>query len=55
MGSKTTEYIKKRGLEWTFDLHVDDYSTYRLWGDKTLYLENVECSGEPKDMAALTL
>ena len=25
------------------------------WGDKTLYLKNVKCSGEPKNMAALTL
>ena len=26
---------------------------YRRWGDKTLYLKNVKCSGEPKNMAAL--
>ena len=29
--------------------------TYRRWGDKTSYLKNVKCSGEPKNMAALTL
>ena len=28
---------------------------YRRWGDKTSYLKNVKCSGEPKHMAALTL
>ena len=28
---------------------------YRRWGDKTLYLKNFKCSGEPKNMAALTL
>ena len=25
------------------------------WGDKTSYLKNVKCSGEPKNMAAITL
>ena len=30
-------------------------TAYRRWGDKTLYLKNVKCSGEPKNMAALTL
>ena len=29
--------------------------TNRRWGDKTLYLKNVKCSGEPKNMEALTL
>ena len=29
--------------------------TYRRWGDKTSYLKNFKCSGEPKNMAALTL
>ena len=28
---------------------------YRRWGDKTSYLKNVKCSGEPKNMAASTL
>ena len=28
---------------------------YRRWGDKTSYLKNVKCSGEPRNMAALTL
>ena len=28
---------------------------YCWWGDKTRYLKNVRCSGEPKNMAALTL
>ena len=28
---------------------------YRQWGDKTLYLQNVKCSGDPKNMAVLTL
>ena len=28
---------------------------YRRWGDKTLYLKNFKYSGEPKNMAALTL
>ena len=27
--------------------------TYCRWADKTLYLKNVKCSGEPKYMAAL--
>ena len=27
-------------------------STYRRWGDKTSYLKNFKCSGEPKNMAA---
>ena len=31
------------------------FGTYRRWGDKTSYLKNVKCSGEPKNMAALTL
>ena len=31
------------------------HNTYRRWGDKTSYLKNVKCSGEPKNMAALTL
>ena len=26
--------------------------TYRLWGDKTLYLKNVKCYVEPKIMIA---
>ena len=30
-------------------------ATYRRWGDKTSYLKNVKCSGEPKNLAALTL
>ena len=28
---------------------------YRRWGDKTSYLKYVKCSGEQKNMAALTL
>ena len=41
------------------DIHVlwiskFEYS-YCRWGDKTSYLKNVRCSGEPKNMAALTL
>ena len=33
----------------------DNSVIYRRWGDKTSYLKNVKCSGEPKNMAALTL
>ena len=29
--------------------------SYRRWGDKTSYLKNVKCSGEPNNMAALTV
>ena len=28
---------------------------FRRWGDKTSYLKNFKCSGEPKIIAALTL
>ena len=30
-------------------------SVYHRWRDKTSYLKNVKSSGEPKNMAALTL
>ena len=31
------------------------HTTFRRWGDKTSYLKNVKCSGEQKNMVALTL
>ena len=36
-------------------MHLFFSKTYSQWGDKTLYLKNNKCSGEPKNMAALTL
>ena len=39
-----------------FEFFLSKFETpYRRWGDKTSYLKNVKCSGEPKNMAALTL
>ena len=39
--------------------HINKLFTHgsyrRRWGDKTMFLKNVKCSGEPKNMAALTL
>ena len=37
------------------DITRFDETLHNRWGDKTSYLKNVKCSGEPKNMAALTL
>ena len=39
--------------KWQINLFLVE--AYRRWSDKTSYLKNVTCSGEPKTMAALTL
>ena len=42
-------------IEGTLKLGQGGGGIYRQWADKTSYIKNVKCSGEPKDMAALTL
>ena len=42
------------GFGWESSCFVTKYIyIHRRWGDKTLYLKNVKCSGEPKNMAAI--
>ena len=45
-------------VRWKVELETLDAGykiQYHWWGDKTLYLKNINCSVEPKKMADFTL
>ena len=53
---KKLQFIKEcTECQYTMEEYKEHKTAHRRWGDKASYLKNVKCSGEPRNMAALTL